>query len=701
MNSHIATCSPPAVPALQFKSNLSQIKHRPDIDGLRAVAVMAVVLFHAFPSWITGGFIGVDVFFVISGYLISKILFENLQSGSFDFLEFYTRRINRILPALILVIASTTILGWLILMPEEYKQLGSHVTSGAGFFSNFTLLREMGYFDNSADSKPLLHLWSLSIEEQFYIAWPLATWLAWRYKLNITATIIGLLLASFTLNVASTHADSISSFYLPQTRFWELLCGSLLAWVDTQKRWFYSKRTSAHQAWFPNLISCMGALLLVCGFSIIDRDSIFPGVWAVVPVLGALLLIAAGEQAWINKVILSNRGLVFFGLISFPLYLWHWPLLSIYRITQGADSSHMARASIVAVSVGLSWLTYRYIERNIRPHPKKHRIALALLVLLLVSGIFGRVIQDNEGFNFREVALLNEDLDSGFDGGLKGVHLKTCNHGDTAIKNKFSACVRDDRGPVKYALLGDSKAQALYAGLARTSYDGGRWMFIGGNGPNGAPIPLISSDVDLRPFQPLIQEAIEIINKNKQIEKVLIATSIRNLFQISDRVEIGNISSYNPKYLSELSRTKHYKRTFNGLSEAVSKIAHTGKKIILITDNPALPEPQDCLPRKTAMPGMDQFLISTKKDCTVVLDEFQQNTAIYKQLLHDIQAKYPKSVEVFDATNIYCDMLSNACPPIKNGRLLYAYTDHISDYTAGLIGLQLNDYMNNRRPSNI
>lgn len=168
-------------------NDLTHPKYRPDIDGLRAVAILFVVGFHAFPNWVHGGFIGVDIFFVISGYLISTIIIGSLERDSFSFVEFYIRRINRIFPALLLVLIACFSFGWYALLADEYKQLGKHIAGGAGFISNFLFWNESGYFDNAAETKPLLHLWSLGIEEQFYLAWPLLLWLVWKNKLNLLA----------------------------------------------------------------------------------------------------------------------------------------------------------------------------------------------------------------------------------------------------------------------------------------------------------------------------------------------------------------------------------------------------------------------------------------------------------------------------------------------------------------------------------
>ncbi len=202
-------------------------EYRPDIDGLRAIAVILVIGYHAFPNLVKGGFIGVDIFFVISGYLISTILFTNLWNNKFSLSDFYFRRIRRIFPALIVVMGACLAFGWFALLAGEYKQLGKHIAGGAGFVSNFLLWNESGYFDNTGDTKPLLHLWSLGIEEQFYILWPILLLLASQRGVNflvIASTVAGI---SFSLNLISQ--DGVAGFYSPQTRFWELLVGSALA----------------------------------------------------------------------------------------------------------------------------------------------------------------------------------------------------------------------------------------------------------------------------------------------------------------------------------------------------------------------------------------------------------------------------------------------------------------------------------------
>jgi peptidoglycan/LPS O-acetylase OafA/YrhL len=364
------------------QEHLSHPKYRPDIDGLRAVAVLAVVAFHAFPSWVRGGFIGVDVFFVISGYLISIIIFENLDRNTFSFTEFYARRIKRIFPALLLVLIACFAFGWFALLADEYQQLGKHIAAGAGFISNFTLWNEAGYFDNSADTKPLIHLWSLGIEEQFYIVWPILLWFAWKRKFNLLTITIFVAIASFVLNIKGIKQDMVATFYSPQTRFWELLCGSSLAWFTLYKKnafsnlkqkldyWLsraiYSEKQEAEDKTLLNVLSFVGLLLLAYGFFHIHKEFSFPGKWALVPVLGAVLIISAGSNTWVNRTILSNQVAVWFGLISFPLYLWHWPLLSFARIVESEVPSRNIRLAAVVLSIVLAWLTYKFVERPLR-----------------------------------------------------------------------------------------------------------------------------------------------------------------------------------------------------------------------------------------------------------------------------------------------------------------------------------------------
>ncbi len=371
---HEAQASAPA-PA----PHLLHLKYRPDIDGLRAVAVLSVLCFHAFPGLLPGGFIGVDLFFVISGYLITTILLGSLAGAGFSYREFYARRIRRIFPALLLVMGCSFAFGWWVLLPDEFRQLGRQTAAAGVFLSNFGFWSESGYFDTAALGKPLLHLWSLAVEEQFYIAWPLLLALAWRGGRRVMALTVAIGLASFLVNVGLVHAKPAATFYLPWSRFWELLAGALLAWLRLHRPRAFGLRNQ--------LQSIVGLALIAFGLLTIDEGRAFPGWWAVTPVLGACLCIAAGPEAGPNRVLLGAKWLVGVGLVSYPLYLWHWPLLVYARILAGDTPSIGVRGAVAAASVLLAWATWRWVERPLRHGRQRATVAALAACMVLLAGL--------------------------------------------------------------------------------------------------------------------------------------------------------------------------------------------------------------------------------------------------------------------------------------------------------------------------
>lgn len=391
-DSRPAIAAPPRTRPMTETPHLAHPRYRADIDGLRALAVLAVVAYHAFPAWATGGFIGVDIFFVISGYLISIIVFENLERGTFRFTEFYIRRIKRIFPALFLVLAACLAYGGFALLPDEFRQLGKHVAGGTGFVANFVLWGEAGYFDNAAQTKPLMHLWSLGIEEQFYLAWPFLLWLGGKDRHYFLGIALAVAAASFGLNLAGIGSDPVATFYAPQTRCWELMVGSLLAWATLYGRIQGGTADAIAGCLRSNLLSTAGLLLLATGFWRIDASQNYPGLWALIPTAGAACVIGAGPGAWINRVLLSNRVAVWVGLISFPLYLWHWPLLSFARIVAGEAPDLALRVAAVVLAIALAALTYALIERPIRFGAPRWQKPLALTLAMVAVGALGLTI---------------------------------------------------------------------------------------------------------------------------------------------------------------------------------------------------------------------------------------------------------------------------------------------------------------------
>ena len=357
--------------------------YRPDLDGLRAVAVLGVIGFHAFPGGLPGGFIGVDVFFVISGFLISGIVLRGLGAGAFNVADFYARRIRRIFPALMLVLGACLAFGWYVLLADEFQRLGKHAAAGAGFVANLWLWHEGDYFNPDAASNPLLHLWSLGAEEQFYLFWPPLLVLAWRRSRRSLPWIAALVtLASLAANLALVHSFPRAAFYAPFSRLWELTAGGLLAYAKLGRRGEDDDQRRA------DAMSWAGFALLAVGFAVVTEARAFPGAWAALPTLGACLIIAAGPHAVVNRRILSNRLLIGIGLISYPLYLWHWPLLSFARIIVGHRPALGLRLALVAASFGLAYATTSLLERRAR-RARGRRPLLVLASLAAVNLVAG------------------------------------------------------------------------------------------------------------------------------------------------------------------------------------------------------------------------------------------------------------------------------------------------------------------------
>ncbi|MET3106067.1 peptidoglycan/LPS O-acetylase OafA/YrhL [Oxalobacteraceae bacterium GrIS 2.11] len=676
-----------------MNNHLSHPKYRPDIDGLRAIAVLSVVFYHAFPNWIGGGYIGVDIFFVISGYLISTIIFENLDRKTFSFSEFYMRRVKRIFPALSLVLIVCYGFGWFALLADEFKQLGKHVAAGAGFVSNFVLWSEAGYFDISAEKKPLLHLWSLGIEEQFYIVWPFLLWLAWKIRFNLWVTITSVAFVSFFLNIYFVHHDIVSTFYSPQTRFWELICGSMLAWLTLYRNGVLKnaelrigeRLTAAinfvtqkkHTVSSTNVFSMVGLLLLVLGTLGMNKDLSFPGMWAVIPVLGAMLIIAAGSGAWCNQTILSNPLFVWFGKISFPLYLWHWPLLSYVRIIEASFPNAYIRLGAVGLAIMLAWLTYRLVETPIRLSSRNEIAAPILASLMVVVGLAGYATYLGEGLPDRAilrglekpVGRLGEDDTS--------LHAKClANYGLVSENIRF--CRLSGGLDPHIAIIGDSLGASMFQALSdnlaaqRTGLlmIGGRLFVNVGTYPDVDP-------GEINVYKGGI-EATNFVANNKSIKTVLMFT--RGSFFMN-----GNWNFF----LIDNPEIKDRKKVFEiGLRETLNVLVKNQKRIIFVLEFPEMNfDPLTCSNERPFR------LFSTAKsvNCSILKKDFDLRQKVYRDVVSAVLADYPQ-VTVFDPSSSLCD--KQYCYAKIGEEVLYGDPSHLSYAGAKRISSQLVDVLN-------
>jgi peptidoglycan/LPS O-acetylase OafA/YrhL len=636
--------------------------YRPDIDGLRAVAIILVLIFHAFPTVLPGGFVGVDIFFVISGFLISSLILKGLQRKTFRFSTFYANRIKRIFPALLLVVSVNCLFGWFVLYPGEYAQLGKHMLGGVSYVENLVLWREAGYFDTKSYLKPLMHLWSLGIEEQFYLTYPLLLWLVWRPRRNLLVILIPLILISFGLNVWQVGHDSVAAFFLPQTRFWELWIGGALAYFEVLSPTV--KRPS--NLLTKNFLSVLGISLIGLALPLV-HESAFPGFWALLPVGGAIFLIWGGPRTWINRRILSNKAVVFVGLISYSLYLWHWSILSFGRILHGGELSRGARIIVLAASFVLSWATWRFVESPIRFGRHIAMKVAALALMSLVVGYVGYTIHGQDGFSMR-VKSLSDDFDW-----AHPEQYATPECRKTVGSNEIEYC-RSLRGEAPDVLLiGDSHAGSLYRGLA-PAYEKHSKILMNLGEPGCVPFYDTESysfgmrqEKDCRPIV------------NRMLDFAVTSPSVHTII-LSVRGPI-NMSGYD--FIPDPSTAREvvaWAGAPKGSSQAdvfasafrntVSRLAGTGKEIILFIDWPELGfDPRSCAPRPLAL------FSSSRPVCGVPRSDVDLRNQAYWELIFAMKKEFARLI-VFNPVPYLCD--STACYASKFGHILYRDDNHLS-----------------------
>jgi peptidoglycan/LPS O-acetylase OafA/YrhL len=629
----------------------NHLSYRPDIDGLRAFAVLAVIIYHAFPNALPGGFVGVDIFFVISGFLISGIMFKSLQAGDFSFSDFYARRIKRIFPALIVVLSVSFAFAWFVLFDDELKQFGNHVLRATVFLSNFILWHESGYFDNAAETKPLLHLWSLGIEEQFYIFWPLIVWALWRFKKLRWQAMYALLAASFLWNVYQSQNDLTHDFYSPLTRFWELLCGAVLAY-----RFAASPQSNnvVNDIWSRSaeVRTLVGALLLCTAVFWIDADKRFPGFWALLPVVGAVLLISGCGATWIGKALLANRAAVWLGTISYPLYLWHWPIFSYARIIEGGTPNVEFRFIAIGISFAAAWLTFICVEKPIRFGWQFRYKTSVLIFGMMCVGTLGYFANRTNGFPDRMIMKEQKIFNAG-DIGHDEFHdyhrdnFFTCAdpiiHKDVGDWKGVPRCFQSqDTGPVTHVLLGDSHAEHLFLGIA-------------------AQLPSINVAYYAKNALPLLSEAkfqviLDRVIADKNIKQIVIsALWINRLNEVPKSTTLE----------AELSRT-------------VSALLASGKKVYLADDNlKFIFDPQRC---KFQRP------LSQSTKCDEPRENLVNQRDKYISALKEVVRRNP-GVEWIEISSLMC--ADATCSMASNGKLFYRDNNHLNIPGSQFVGAQI------------
>jgi len=661
--------------------------YRADIDGLRALAVLAVIAFHAFPEWVSGGFIGVDVFFVISGFLITTLIEESLQQQSFSFRTFYGSRVRRLFPALVVVLLACHVFGWFALLSNEYKALGKHIAASTAFIPNFIFWSESGYFDYAADAKPLLHLWSLGIEEQFYLFWPIVIWLGLKYRVSVFKVGIATFLGSLLLNLMMIEQSPSAAFFSPLTRMWELLAGCLLAYLVSSKRpafEFLNARLGSFKL-IRHAISLLGLALILLGTFLFDQDILYPGAWALMPVLGTCFIIVTGNTSWVNTSVLSNRLLVWVGLISFPLYLWHWPLLSFARIMEGSKPDWQIRAVLVAMSFVLAILTYYFIERPIRFGRNLRFKTYALIIAMFLLGALGLATYLQDGFNSRttDKAIEAQLADLKFDiPDSEGWYCQDMSHDSPRCHAT---------GPTpSVVVIGDSHALTIYSGLRERFNAKGQDIGLYG-ASDGCP-PLLNVVIqdqggDYRNCLKKGTQAIQRVIADTAIKEVIL-TSRGPMYTTAKGfgdVELEQFGSWVLHFDGEGKGVRSNEEVFAlGLTKTLDALLAAGKKVTFLHDVPELGfDIRSCF-------AFRPLTITSKvvSPCAVSRKEFEARTEAYRAMVNKILLQRPE-IKVIDLSAALCD--EKWCWGARDDTLFYIDDDHLSHRGADYVVRQLWD----------
>jgi peptidoglycan/LPS O-acetylase OafA/YrhL len=640
---------------------MPNLKYRPDIDGLRAVAVTVVVLFHAFPPLMPGGFIGVDIFFVISGFLITTIILKDLGRDTFSFKTFYIRRINRIFPPLSVVLIACGIFGWFTLLTDELRQLAGHLKDASIFLSNFRLLHESGYFDNAAETKPLLHLWSLAIEEQFYILWPFLLWL-FRKRPSIEKWIVfGVGLISFGICQYLTYQQAPGAFYLPQSRFWELAAGGGLAFVHRTK----SLETN------HSLVSWVGVLFLAIGLCFLDKSKAFPGLWAALPVLGSVLIIAAGETAWLNRKILSHPSFVGVGLISYSIYLWHWPLLTFARIIEGETPSPGLRLLMVALTVVLATLSFYLLEQPLKKSPNM-RLKPALLCLVIIFvGLSGRLL-------YKDTDHLARNKFNQFDWDYVSNDLCLKTYPFPAKGYSWWFCETNTPKPPDIMVLGNSFGNHIYPGLIDEPRLKGKTILS-----IGACVPVSNIKYTVAPTHPCAgtrpteQENYinEILARTPKPPLVLLSAAWPSFNAQGEVKATFGDAVKGDDQITGLGARNSSEAVIKGLEERITYLERRKIPTVLFF---GLPRPQMDIRKCIARP-----LRRNVESCTESVQPQMESQKYFREAVLVLHARHP-ALGIFDPMKSLCD--KNECRYRNGDRLVFRDVDgHLSVFGSDLI----------------
>ncbi|MFD2189589.1 acyltransferase family protein [Pistricoccus aurantiacus] len=656
------------------------MNYRPEVDGLRAVAVIPVILFHAGFGVVSGGFVGVDIFFVISGYLITGIIYAEIRKKNFSIINFYERRARRILPALFFVSLVSLVLAWNWMLPEEFESLSESLIAVNLFVSNFYYWLDTDYFAGAAEMKPFLHTWSLAIEEQFYFIFPLVMLLlGFLTRPYLLATICLALLASLGLAQWASEIHPSTNFYLLPTRAWELLAGSVVAIAMHERRLNVSKR-------LHNLGSLAGLALIVYSILVFDKTTPFPSLWAVLPVLGASLIILFARTDNIAGRLLSLKPMVGIGLISYSAYLWHQPIFVFARERSFDMPSHLDFLFLSLLSLLLAYITWRFVEQPFRQKQRftrKHIFSGALAATVLMLG-FSAYGVHSEGVPTRlseealEIVAVRDDRDLGRRG---------CQAMPGHPIAMEDACEFNEEYLKKIVVWGDSQATPLVLPTAKEAetlaMSVKQLVFT-----NCLPVAGYTRS-DSEECGKFNNEALNLITKNNDIEIVFMLGRYPLQFEAVpfDNQE-GGVEMKDAVYAvpsgklgNEIDETSPHRVTTVGglIKKTVTTLVNSGVKVVLIYP---VPETGWDVPEFLAK----EALYGKKRDTplSTSYQVFRERTrSAYQQL---DQVEDHENLLKIKPESLFCNTrLPGRCVAQIDGKPLYYDNNHLSRFGATLL----------------
>ncbi|MBU6950604.1 acyltransferase family protein [Hahella sp. HN01] len=637
------------------------LRYRPDIDGLRALAVVPVILFHSSIQGFSGGYVGVDIFFVISGFLITSIIYAEMEKGEFSILTFYERRVRRIFPALFTVIALTLVAGYLILLPNEYENLGKNALSATLFSSNLYLMTEIGYFAAPAETNALLHTWSLAVEEQFYIFFPpLLLVICSLGRKRIFLLLASIALSSLVLGVVLTKSHPESSFFFTPIRIWELMIGSILVFIP---RGELSRPTA-------NIISLGGLSLIALSIITFTPATPFPGYAALAPCVGTALIIYAGqyEGIYVSRL-LSLSPVNFIGKISYSLYLFHWPVLVFLKLYIITPITDLHLAFYFALVFSLSYLNWRYIETPFRKKKllsKRTPTLITSAATLSLFSIISFITITSQGLPSR----VDEKISVIADAANDKPDLSACLKDNQAFGSHSHLCSlgADSNNDASVLLWGDSHGEALMPALDKAlSKLALKGEFVG----RGGCIPLLDAYQSAEGFSecPQINEAIFSHIENMPKVKTVILASRWSLYANGLRYEHEHGSTV---YLrtSDTAHTslEHNREVFrSSFFRTLNKLRAKGVKVFVVEQ---VPEIGFDVPENIAR----SKLLNVDINIEPKVDDYNRRQEFAREIFNE--AKTNGLVNVIAVQPLFCDEFS--CAATKDDKPIYRDGNHIT-----------------------